>query len=65
MRVLFQEMVLDRPSRLGAELIRHLDLLDRVLNQVVFRIGSPGARKLQFVQDAKSHIFAPSPSALR
>jgi hypothetical protein len=64
MRVLLQEMVLDGPGRLGSEPIRHPDLLDRVLNQSVFRVRSPGPRKLQFIQDAKSHIFAPSPSAL-
>ena len=36
-----------------------LNLLNGVLNQFVFRVGSPGTRKLKFIQEPKIHSFAP------
>jgi hypothetical protein len=53
--VLFKEVMLDNPGIVVAELIRELELIERLLQQVIFAGGSPGTRELMFLEHAELH----------
>ena len=53
--VLFQEVMLDHPGIVVAELIRELELIERLLQQVIFAGISPGTRELVFIEHAELH----------
>ena len=61
--VLLEEVVLDLPDVVEAELVGELDLLERVLEQAVLVVGCHGPRKLVFVEDAELHGSLRAPSA--
>src|SRR5579862_1240086 len=54
-RVLFQKVMLDFPNVGEAELVRQLDLIERVLNQLQLAFFLPRARELMFIEESKSH----------
>ena len=54
--VFFQEVVLDLPGVVVAAAIRDLDLGERVLVEVQFAVGFPGARQLQFIEHTELHV---------
>ena len=54
-RVLLQEVVLDLPRVVVAELVRQLDLSQRVLQQLVLRVLAPRPGQLMLVEDAEPH----------
>ena len=54
-RILLQEVVLDLPDVVEAQLVGQLDLVERVLEQLVLRPVGPGPRQLVFVEDAEAH----------
>src|SRR5690348_17239022 len=56
MRVLLQEVVLHHPRVVVAKLIRKLELLQRLLQEVVFAGRRPGARQLMLVEHAEFHV---------
>ena len=55
MGILLQEMVLDLPGVVVSELVRELDLGERVLEQIVFSVRGPGSGKLMLVEDSELH----------
>ena len=54
-RVLLEEVVLDLPHVLDAELVGELDLVERVLDQLLLAVLGPRARELVLVEDAELH----------
>ena len=44
------------PGRVVTELVGKIHLVERVLEQLQFAVGFPGARQLQFVEDAEFHV---------
>ena len=54
-RVLLEEVVLDLPHVVDAELVGELDLLERVLEQLVLGVVGPRPRQLVLVEDAELH----------
>jgi len=54
-RVLLEEVVLDLPDVVVAELVGKLDLLQRVLQQIILVGGPPRPRQLVLVEDAEFH----------
>ena len=54
-RVLLEEVVLDLPHVLDAELVGELDLLERVLDQLALGVVGPRTRVLVLVEDAELH----------
>ena len=54
-RVLLEEVVLDLPRVVVAEPVRQLDLVERVLDQVVLAVGGPRPRQLVLVEDPELH----------
>ena len=55
MRVLLEEVVLDLPDVIDADLVRELDLLERVLQQFVLVALFPGSWELVLIEDAELH----------
>jgi len=55
MRVFLQEMMLGRPYVIEAEAVGELDLLERILEELVFRIVSPWTRELMLIETANLH----------
>ena len=53
--VLLEEVVLDLPHVVDAERVGELDLLERVLDELVLGAFVPGPRKLVLVEDAELH----------
>ena len=54
-RVLLEEVVLDLPHVVDADLVGELDLLDRVLEELLLAARRPGPRMLQLQEDAELH----------
>ncbi|OIQ65500.1 hypothetical protein GALL_529400 [mine drainage metagenome] len=54
-RVFLQEVVLDLPRVVVAQLVGQFDLRQRVLVQLVFGVRFPGTGALQLVKDAEFH----------
>ena len=54
-RVLLEEVVLDLPHVLDAELVGELDLVERVLDELVLASLVPGPAELVLVEDAELH----------
>ena len=57
--VLLEEVVLDLPHVLDAERVGQLDLVERVLDQLVFGAVVPGPADLVLVEDAELHVSRP------
>jgi hypothetical protein len=57
--VFFQEVVLDLPGVIIAELVGEFDLRQRVLIKRLLIARLPGARQLEFVKYSKFHWPAP------
>ena len=58
-RVLFQEVVLDFPHHVDADLVGELDLRERVLEQLELGARGPRPRQLVLVEDPELHGLAP------
>src|SRR4051794_33593595 len=54
-RVLLEEVVLDLPRVVDPDPVGVLDLLERVLDQLVLGVGRPRPRQLVLVEDAEFH----------
>src|ERR1700759_1673170 len=54
-RVLLEEVMLDLPGVVVAELVGELDLGKRVLQELVLALRAPRARKLMLVKDTELH----------
>src|SRR5262249_39963047 len=54
-RVLLEEVVLDLPHRVVAELVGELDLVERLLQEPLLGVSVPRPRELMLVEDAESH----------
>ena len=59
MGILLEEVVLDFPRVVVAQPVRQFDLRQRVLVQPLLVARPPGARKLQFIEDAEFHGRSP------
>src|SRR5579885_2241561 len=57
-RILLEEVMLRRPHVVIAVSIGEFDLLERVLEEPMLRIGSPGTWKLMFIEAADLHLDA-------
>ncbi len=57
--VLLEEVVLDLPHVVDAQLVGELDLVERVLEQLVLGAVLPWARELVLVEDAELHAGPP------
>ncbi len=55
MRIFLEEMMLDLPCMVDAELVGEFDLVERVLEQFQLVAILPGARQLMLVEDAEFH----------
>ena len=55
MRVLLEEVVLDRPDLVEAQLVRQLHLLERIVVDGALRLTRPGARDRQLVEESEFH----------
>ena len=55
MRVFLEKMMLDLPGVVVAELVGQLDLDQRVLEELVFRMFRPGSGELVLVEDSEFH----------
>src|SRR5205823_5781225 len=53
--VLLEEVVLDLPDAVHAELVGQLHLLEGVLDELVLGVGLPGAGELMLVEHAELH----------
>ena len=53
--VLLEEVVLDLPHVVEAEAVGELDLVERVLQQLVLVVGPPRSGQLVLVEDAELH----------
>ena len=54
-RVLLEEVVLDLPHGVEAELVGQLDLVEGVLDELPLGVLGPGPRQLVLVEDAELH----------
>jgi hypothetical protein len=54
-RVLLEEVVLHLPREVDAEAVGQLDLVERILEELVLVPLVPGARDLVLVEDAELH----------
>ena len=54
-RVLVEEVVLDLPRVVEPEPVGEFHLIERVAQEFVLVVGSPGLRELMFVEDAELH----------
>src|SRR4051794_31036949 len=61
--VLLEEVVFDLPHVVDAERVGELDLLQRVLDELVLGTFVPRAGKLVFVEDPELHCETSSPFA--
>jgi hypothetical protein len=61
-RVLFQEVMLDLPGVVVAELVGELNLAERILQELVLARGTPRPRELVLVEDAEFHGSVLTPS---
>ena len=59
MAVFLEEVVLDFPDVLDAERVGQLDLVERVLDQLVLGAVVPGPADLVLVEDAELHVSRP------
>ena len=59
MRILFQEVVLDFPGVVEAELVSELDLVEGLLEELVLAVFVPVSGQLMFVEDAEFHAVIP------
>ena len=59
MRIFLQEMMLHHPGMVVAEPVGGLQLRQRILVELEFVAGDPGARQLQLVKDAEFHDVSP------
>ena len=57
-RVLLEEVVLDLPGVIEAETVCELDLLERLVKELVLAILVPRPRELVLVEDAELHLIA-------
>src|SRR5262249_11687901 len=69
-RIFLEEMVLDLPDIVDAELVGELDLVERLLVQALLRILGPGLRQLVLIEKPEFHprvplVSAPSPPRKR
>ncbi len=55
-RVLLEEVVLDLPGVVDAELVGELDLVERFLEEALLRALGPRPRKLVLVEDPELHF---------
>ena len=55
-RVLLEEVVLDLPHVVEAEAIGELDLIERIVEQLLLSALAPGLRQLMFIEDAELHL---------
>ena len=55
MRVLLEEVVLDLPREVDAELVGQLHLVERLVQELFLGALRPGARELVFVEDSEFH----------
>ena len=60
MRVLFQKVMLHFPHVGEAELVRQLDLVERILDQLQLALFLPRPWKLMLIEKSKSHKVLPS-----
>jgi predicted GNAT family N-acyltransferase len=58
MGIFVEEMMLDFPRIVVAELVRERDLGERLMEQALLVALLPGPRQLQFVENAKPHLPA-------
>ena len=63
-RVLLEEVMLDHPGIVVAEFVGELELVERLLKQLVFAGRGPGARQLMLVEHAEFHRWIPSPGQI-
>src|ERR1700730_9599727 len=56
MRIFLEKVMLDLPHVIHAELVGHLDLVERILKQLQFRALFPGSRQLMLIEGAKLHL---------
>jgi hypothetical protein len=52
-------MMLDHPGVVVAELVGQFELRQRVLEELVFAVCSPGAGQLQLVENTELHCSGP------
>ena len=57
--VFLEEVVLDLPGVVVAELVGELDLVERLLEQHVLGVVVPRPRQLQLVEDSEFHDVPP------
>src|ERR1700693_5875144 len=58
MRVFFEEVMLDFPHVVDAELVRELDLVERVTKQLQLRTLFPRTRQLMLIKSSQLHFFS-------
>ena len=54
-------MVFHHPGEIDAKAVRKLDLIERVLERLLFSTVLPGPRQLQFVEDSELYDAFPYP----
>ena len=54
-------MVFHHPGEIDAKAVRKLDLIERVLEQLLFGTVLPGPRQLQFAEDSELYDAFPYP----
>ena len=59
MRILFEEVMLDRPAIIEAQLVREDRLLDAVVVDALFGVAMPRPRHADFIEDAELHSRTP------
>ena len=59
MRILLQEMVLNLPYAVKAESVREFDLIECIVEELLFGPFIPRTRELVFIEDAELHWMAP------
>src|SRR5258708_21645773 len=58
MRILLEEVMLDFPHMIDAELVRELNLIERVLEQLQLRALFPMPRQLMLIKSSQLHFFS-------
>ena len=58
MRIFFEKVMLDFPHMIDAELVRELDLVERVLEQLQLRALFPRPRQLMLIKSSQLHFFS-------
>ena len=54
--ILFEKVVLDFPGVIEAQLVGQFNLVQRVVEQLIFAVREPGLGQLQFVENAEFHF---------